>query len=893
MEVRQTTERAILNWQSFNIGSAARVDFLQPGTRSAALNRVLSADPSGIYGTLTANGRVFLVNPSGIIFGKGSGVNVGSLVASTMAISDEDFNAGNYRFQRNGSTASILNQGTIQAAEGGLVALLGTDLQNDGVIEARLGSVILATGEAATLTLGSDNLYSVAVDPATVATLIDNKGIIQTDGGSVLMKASVAGDLVSSTINTSGVVRASTLAERNGAIVLDGATLIQSGTLTAGRSVTLDATGALIDTGTISAGDGTNGGTISANLKNLIAAGSWNASGTETGGTITLNATGSIEQVHASSFTADGGRSGGSITLNAGESLYLSGAFSASSATGQGGNISVTAPSVTVAGAQLHADGGTGGGRIRIGGGWQGNDSEILNATTTVVTHPSLISASATESGNGGSVVVWSESSTAMAGHIASDGGREAGQGGQIEVSSHDLLTWAGTISTAAPNGTAGSVLFDPKNITIDASGTAAPFTVIPLTYANAAAGDQHGSNDFAELSSGNILVASPDDNRVATSAGAVRLYKPDGTLLSTLSGTTTNDRIGGVDSMGQPSIFKVGNGNAAVCSPGWSTAKGAVTWINGTTGLSGEVYSSNSLVGSQDYDRVGLDTRLTVLTDGNYVVASPFMHIGLISNVGAVTWVNGSNGYISGTSSAGGTPSAVNSLVGQALNDNIGYSGVTALPNGRYVVKTPSWNNGGVSDVGAATWCNGKPGSIGVVSTSNSLYGTTTNDNVGYSVTVLTNGNYVVASPYWGAAGGYDGKGAVTLVDGSNGHIAVTGNTYGAVSALNSLVGSAIGEQVGSGTGGSNGITALPSGNYLIISPRWNGVNQLGYGAVTWANGLTGIQGSITSVNSLVGSKTGDRVGYGGITVLTNGNYVVGSPNWNLNASSLSELTF
>jgi len=222
MEVRQTTDRAILNWQSFNIGSKAQVDFFQPRTQSVALNRVLSADPSSIYGTLRANGGVFLVNPSGIIFGKGSSVNVGSLVASTMSISDGNFNSGNYRFQRNGSTASIINKGKIQAAEGGLVALLGTDIHNDGLIEARLGSVILATGEAATLTLSSDNLYSIAVDPSTVATLIDNKGIIQTDGGTVLMKASVAGDLVSSAINTSGVVRARSIGEKNGVITIMG-----------------------------------------------------------------------------------------------------------------------------------------------------------------------------------------------------------------------------------------------------------------------------------------------------------------------------------------------------------------------------------------------------------------------------------------------------------------------------------------------------------------------------------------------------------------------------------------------------------------------------------------------------------------------------------------------
>ena len=222
MQVSQTTDKAIINWQKFNIGSEAAVHFQQPGATSVALNRVLSLDPSKIDGTLTANGRVFLVNPSGIIFGKGSSVNVGGLVASTMSISDSDFNAGTWRFTRGSSTSSILNQGSITAADGGLVAFLGANVQNEGVIEARLGTTLLASGETATITFGNDNLYNVAVDPATVATMIDNKGIILADGGRVVMRASTASDLLRSVINTSGTVQARFLGEKNGVISIIG-----------------------------------------------------------------------------------------------------------------------------------------------------------------------------------------------------------------------------------------------------------------------------------------------------------------------------------------------------------------------------------------------------------------------------------------------------------------------------------------------------------------------------------------------------------------------------------------------------------------------------------------------------------------------------------------------
>ena len=148
MDITQASQSAILNWQTFNIGSQASVNFKQPNASATALNRVLSSDASQIYGSLTANGRVFLINPSGVIFGSGSSVNVGGLVASTMNISDDDFLAGNYSFHRGNSVGSILNQGTITAASGGFVALLAPEVRNEGIISAKLGTIALAASRA-------------------------------------------------------------------------------------------------------------------------------------------------------------------------------------------------------------------------------------------------------------------------------------------------------------------------------------------------------------------------------------------------------------------------------------------------------------------------------------------------------------------------------------------------------------------------------------------------------------------------------------------------------------------------------------------------------------------------------------------------------------------------
>ncbi|HCN88668.1 MAG TPA: filamentous hemagglutinin, partial [Oxalobacteraceae bacterium] len=161
MTINQSSQNAALNWQSFNIGQAETVKFVQPNSSSVALNRVLGADPSSILGGLSANGKVFLVNPNGILFGKGASVNVGGLVASTLNISDSDFMAGKYKFAGAGN-GSVTNQGAINA-DGGYVALLGANVSNEGTINARLGTIALAAGNAITLDVAGDGLLNVKV----------------------------------------------------------------------------------------------------------------------------------------------------------------------------------------------------------------------------------------------------------------------------------------------------------------------------------------------------------------------------------------------------------------------------------------------------------------------------------------------------------------------------------------------------------------------------------------------------------------------------------------------------------------------------------------------------------------------------------------------------------
>ncbi|MDB5472019.1 MAG: filamentous hemagglutinin family outer membrane protein, partial [Caulobacter sp.] len=217
LTVNQTTPRVVINWQTFSIGRDSSVVFVQPGRDSVALNRVLGPDASAIFGSLTSNGQVFLVNPNGILFGEGSQVNVGGLVASTLGIGDADFMAGDYRFSGTGGT--VLNRGSI-VADGGYVALLGASVSNHGVIRANLGSIALAGGEAMTLDVVGDGLLSLAINRGAVNALVENGGLLHADGGKVLLTAQAAGALLKTAVNNTGVIQARTLGENHGVIML-------------------------------------------------------------------------------------------------------------------------------------------------------------------------------------------------------------------------------------------------------------------------------------------------------------------------------------------------------------------------------------------------------------------------------------------------------------------------------------------------------------------------------------------------------------------------------------------------------------------------------------------------------------------------------------------------
>jgi len=232
MTVDQNVTRMIADWETFNVGSSATVNFDQDSASWVALNRIADTNPSEIFGSINALGQIFLINQNGIVFQPGSQVDVAGLIASTLSVGEADFKDGNYSYLFSGDTGAIINNGTLNAP-GGYIGLLGTNVTNGGSIVASTGKIALAAGEEISIVgLDSSNLVSVQVDVNESLTgagtsAVVNTGTIQANGedGAVLLTADVLNGVFDNAINNTGVIEAEiiTLAANGGDIVLTGA----------------------------------------------------------------------------------------------------------------------------------------------------------------------------------------------------------------------------------------------------------------------------------------------------------------------------------------------------------------------------------------------------------------------------------------------------------------------------------------------------------------------------------------------------------------------------------------------------------------------------------------------------------------------------------------------
>ena len=238
LNITSTSNNSAIAWQSFDIAQGSKVTVNQPSATSTQLEQVTGTSASQIFGTLSSNGRIVVANPNGIWFGPSAQVDVAGLVATTAHAGAADvatFAAGGSLnlSQAGNAQASVVNQGTITISQAGLAAFVAPGVSNQGVIQAKLGKVQLASGTTATVDFYGDGLINLAVTGQTTAqalgpdgkplsAAVSNSGTLNADGGTVLMTANVAAGVVDQVINTTGIVQARAVAQQGGQIILDG-----------------------------------------------------------------------------------------------------------------------------------------------------------------------------------------------------------------------------------------------------------------------------------------------------------------------------------------------------------------------------------------------------------------------------------------------------------------------------------------------------------------------------------------------------------------------------------------------------------------------------------------------------------------------------------------------
>ncbi|NCV52982.1 MAG: filamentous hemagglutinin N-terminal domain-containing protein, partial [Gammaproteobacteria bacterium] len=210
LNINQSTQKAILNWNSFDVGSKSTVNFNQPNSSSSTLNRIHSQNASEIHGRINATGEVLLVNENGILFGKDSQIDVGSIAASANNIRDEDFLKDNYVFEESDKESTVANQGNIKAGLNGYAALLAPHVINEGIVTAQKGTVAFASGNKITLKINGGSLTALTVSPSKYNALIENKYIVEAPGGQVILSATAVNQIKGGVIKQAGIINVGT-----------------------------------------------------------------------------------------------------------------------------------------------------------------------------------------------------------------------------------------------------------------------------------------------------------------------------------------------------------------------------------------------------------------------------------------------------------------------------------------------------------------------------------------------------------------------------------------------------------------------------------------------------------------------------------------------------------
>lgn len=551
------------NWNTFDVPSAKTVDFNFSQSGQVSVNRVVGNQVSQILGKITESGsagKVFLLNPHGIMFGKDSSVNLGSFTASTADLTSADFEKGIYKFEQGSIPSSIINEGTIKVSDEGFVALMAPVLKNTGTIEAQQGTIGLVSGNKYTLTTGSGQDVSIKVDEALSnslvdskeVTLINNSGTIKADGGSIILSSKAMDDVIQNAVNNEGIISANSVTETNGQIILgninidtDKSVWNNENIQAAGGNIRINS-GSLVNNATIDASS-TKGGNININAASMTLDGKILAKGTiSDGGNINIHTTGSFTGVSGSVIDASG-KKGGVIHQTADGQILTSGKYLATGADENGGKIQLSANALKMLSADIDASGSSGG-EILLGGEYRGANTGILpNSKFYLLSEGSTVKANATSAtGDGGTIINWSDGNAYVFGDFFATPGEFAEHGGWVEISAKEGLSFLGDAHTS--NGSViGNLTFDPKNIIIgNVDSSAATYSSVITNGAYGLSGNALNTDDYFGCSvamiDGKIAVGAWGDDTGASRAGAVYLFSY--TPGTSYTGLTLNEKI-------------------------------------------------------------------------------------------------------------------------------------------------------------------------------------------------------------------------------------------------------------------------------------------------------------------------------------------------------------
>lgn len=866
--LQQSSDKAIVNWDSFNIDANEHVSIIQP-QGGIALYRVIGQDGSRIMGSLSATGSLFLVNQNGIYFGRNAQVDVGSIVASTLNINDADFLNANYRFSGT-STHAVENLGIIKTQDEGYIVLLANTVSNDGHLIAQHGSVALAAANEAYLDFFGNGLVRVKLTGDAVHAAVNQSGTIQADGGRVQLATSAR----AAAINMQGVIQANSLVERDGSIVLEGgdhaqvavdgemrANGAQGGTIAVtGEQVALF-NGTHIDvSGTKAGGHLFIGGGFKGKQADL-----YNARTTFVGEQVSLNASagdiGSGGQVVVwadgstkffGNIIATGGRlqgSGGFAEVSGKQSLHFAGRVDVGAASGEAGTLLLDPTNINlVNGASANTTGFNAGADLTEAY----TDDSGLDSTFNVAAGGSFAGVAA------GSTIVLQATNNINVNALF-DVNTATGK------SNVNLEMYAGNHITIAPGA----------SMNASASGT--------LTLmADTSAGNTHdGAGDL--IINGNIKYGS----------GALTLYGAN--IKSTnnaniLAGfhLTQGGTIGALSATtASTGSFNLGSGSITTVLAGANANHGGSVTINAGAIVANAINTSGSLSNTNTVTQNGGNAGNLSLTATNGSVS--------VSNLSA----NGSNAYGAGPGKAGNisisatngiTTSSISMLGGNALAS----SGVPSntLAGGSAASLTISNTTAGNVSLGAVS---NQAGANGIASTGSPSAGSVTVSNTVGNVTATSintagNINTVGGNVSVTATGAVNiatintsGGTAVNIAGPKNaGTITLAGSAI-TTTQLTATGGAAASGNTNGGAGGAVNLTASTSTGIQFNNINSSGGNKSGTGTGGTGGAVTlngsayadGVSSTITALSGNAGSSgTGGAITFNGTLNSASANY-------------------